>query len=458
MNLYKQLLITLALITCAASGFSQTGSYDPNRLYTVSELQSDFKYLQKKLEKRHPNLYLYTSQAEFNSYFDSLYKTIVKPMKDVEFYNLITLLNAKIKDGHTMMLPGEAAVDYHNKNSQFMPLYVIAIDNRLYVKMNCSSNTALKDGDEIVSINGVSSTDIMQQLLPRQIRDGLNETYPHWILSNYFKEYFSFSFGHPATFLIKHKSESGAAAETTINALSKDSIKFYKKLKYATGTNNTTDNAAGSAAKGIIVSIDKERKTATLTIKSFDTQILKSEYHQNFAHTITDAFKQVQDHDIQYLILDVRNNQGGDFEPGRLLLSYLLTNSIEYLPASNEQRTIIPIANGYKGKLYILINGGSFSVSGIAASYLQETKRGVFIGEETAGNKTILSGNPITKILPNTKIECQISTTKYIIRNTVNDGHGIIPAHYITPAVLNIIRNEDPVKDFVLTLISQENK
>jgi hypothetical protein len=454
MNLIKQTLIILALVIYAVTGFSQSSLYDPDRLYSVSELQSDFKYLQKKLESKHPNLYLYTSQSEFDNYFDSLYKTIVNPMPELEFYNLVTLLNSKIKDGHTMMLPGKEAVNYHNKNSRFLPLYVIAIDNRLYVKMNCSSNIALKDGDEIISINGVSTTEIMQQLLTRQIRDGLNETYPYWILSNYFKEYFSFSFGHPPGFLIRYKNKSTAVAQTSIDALSKDSIKFYKNLKYSASVNKAID----PAGQGITLNSDKEKQTATLIIKSFDKQILKSDYHQNFEHIVTNAFKQIQDNDIQYLILDIRNNQGGDFEAGRLLLSYLLTQPIEYLPTSTEHRTIIPKANTYKGKLYILINGGSFSNSSIVASYLEETKRGNFIGEETAGNKTILCGNAVTKVLPNTKIECQISTTKYVIRNTVNDGHGIIPVHYITPTVLNIIRNEEPVMDFVLKLISQEHK
>jgi Peptidase family S41 len=455
MHLFKKLLIILAVTMAAVTGFCQSSLYDPNHLFTVSELQSDFKYLQKKLENKHPNLYLYTSKAEFDHYFDSLYKTIVKPMTVLEFYHLITLLNSKIKDGHTMMLPGEEAVNYFNSKAKFMPLYLVVIDKKLYVKMNCSSDTLLKEGDEVLSINGVGTTEIMQQLLARQVRDGHNETYPNWILSNYFKEYFSFSFGHPNGFTIRHKNESNAPAETTINALSKDSIKFYKKTRYATGINNPTNSLTG---QGIILNIDKERKTATLTIKSFDNRILKSEYHQNFEHTITDAFKQVQDSNIQYLILDIRNNQGGDFEPGRLLLSYLLSNPIEYLPNSNEQRTIIPKANCYRGKLYILVNGGSFSNSGIVSSYLESAGRGIFVGEETAGNRTILSGNPITKSLPNTKIECQISASKFMISNAINDGHGVIPAHYITPGIVNILRNEDLAKDFVLKLISEDNK
>jgi hypothetical protein len=70
----------------------------------------------------------------------------------------------------------------------------------------------------------------------------------------------------------------------------------------------------------------------------------------------------------------------------------------------------------------------------------------------------MISDNATTKQLPNTKIVCTISTMKYMIRNTPNDGHGVIPTHNITPTILNIIHNEDPVKDFVLKIIAQVYK
>jgi hypothetical protein len=110
-------LTVLSVLT----GFCQASNYDPSYRYSVSDLQADFRFLRANLEKAHPNLYLYTPKAELNLFFDNLYKSITGPMTETEFYNLITLLNSKIKDGHTMFLPGQTALDYGNQNQKFFP-------------------------------------------------------------------------------------------------------------------------------------------------------------------------------------------------------------------------------------------------------------------------------------------------------------------------------------------------
>jgi Peptidase family S41 len=448
-NLYKKGILLLSLLL-TFSAFAQTVNYDPGHLYTTAELKTDFQFLRGKLEKKHPNLYLYTPKAEMNLFFDSLYNSIDKPSAEIEFYNLITLLNSKIKDGHTMMLPGEEATDYFSKNEKFFPFYVFIKENKLYVNMNCSPDTSIKTGAEILSINGKSAPEIMSRLLSRQIRDGNNETYPNWILNNYFKEYFSFSFGLPSHFSITYRENISETQTKTIDALSKDSIRFYKQSRYSHRTPGTNDK------QGIILEIDTELKTASLTIKSFDKDILKNQYRQNFRTAIEKIFKQIESSKIHSLILDLRNNQGGDFENGRILLSYLITQQIKYLETGNESRMIIPKANNFKGDLYILINGGSFSNTAIVSSYLELINRGVFIGEETGGNKTVISGNAADITLPNTKLACQISGEKFIIRTGKNDGHGIIPAYFVSPTIKDIVENKDAEKEFAANLIKKK--
>jgi hypothetical protein len=346
-----------------------------------------------------------------------------------------------------MMLPGSAAMDYNNKNAGFLPLFVLVQDGRLLVHMNCSADTLLKPGAEISSINGTATKDILSFLVSRQIRDGWSDTYPEWILTNYFKEYYSFSYGHPDAYRIAFKNQNNDTGETTIPALTKDSIRFYKTSKYAHRIQVVTDQ------QGITLKTDSLRKSAVLTIKSFDKDILRSTYQQQFGSSIREAFKKISENNIQHLVVDLRNNQGGDFEPGRILLSYLLLQPVAFLPGSNEQSTVAPLENNYKGKLYVLINGGSFSITGIIASYLESTKRAVFIGEEAAGNKIILSGNPVTKTLPNTNIECQVSSNRFVIDGRKNEGHGVIPANIKRPSVADIIAGVDPAMDYANKII-----
>lgn len=447
MSILIKLSFFFVLFSFGKGGLCQYNTYDTTFHYSVRELQTDFQFLRTKLEKIHPNLYLYTSKAEFDLFFDSLYTSIKIPLTEMEFYNLITLLNSKIKDGHTMFLPSEVASDYFNKNSKFLPFYVVISKGKLYVNMNCSANPLIKEGAEILKINGVGALDILHQLLKRQIRDGSNHTYPIWILTNYFKEYFGFSFGHPTMFLIEYMLQGTGPFTTDVNGVSKDSIRIYRQAKYANRV------AVVNEKQGISLEMNKKLSIATLCIKSFDTSISNSVYKQDFNSTIQRIFIQIHHAHVGNLILDIRNNQGGDFEPGKLLLSYLLCRSVNYLPGSKESEIIIPKKNRFKGKLFILINGGSFSSTGIVSSYLESTKRGIFIGEEAAGNKVIISGDPIDTVLPNTKIRFEFSTIKYVIRKARNDGHGVMPTYYITSSINNIIMDKDITKEFVLKLI-----
>ena len=107
-------------------------------------------------------------------------------------------------------------------------------------------------------------------------------------------------------------------------------------------------------------------------------------------------------------------------------------------------------------RLLVLINGGSFSSTIILGSYLETTKRAVFIGEETAGNKIIISGNPIDTILPNTKIAFEVATTKYEIKKGYNLGNGVIPKYHTTFTIDNIIADRDITKDLALCIISKD--
>lgn len=434
----------MLILSCSLTSPCQS-KYNPGHLYSVKDLRADLQFLRTNLEKKHPNLYLYTTKPFFNLFFDSLYHSITKPLTETEFYNLITLINSKIKDGHTMFLPSEDATDYYHQVGKRFPFYAAILNDKLYVNMNCSADTMIRDGSELLMINNIKADKIIKQLLVRQIRDGDNRTYPIWILTNYFKEYYGFLFGYPTSYSITYKI-GNVVQHKNVNALSRDSINYYRQTKYANRISLSNEK------QGIILNLNIQDNLATLVIKSFDNDILKSVYRQDFDSTIRKVFSQIDSAHISNLVLDVRNNQGGDFEPTKLLLSYLLRQPVNYLSGSKEAKSISPQKNSFKGNLFILINGGSFSSTAILCSYLEMTKRCVFIGDETAGNKVILSGDPMEMTLPNTKIICEISTVKYVIRNARNNRHGIMPAYYKRATIEDIISNRDPAMEFAMKL------
>ncbi|WP_281989070.1 S41 family peptidase [Aquimarina aggregata] len=113
-----------------------------------------------------------------------------------------------------------------------------------------------------------------------------------------------------------------------------------------------------------------------------------------------------------------------------------------------------PKVNAYTGKIYVLINGASFSASSILSTHLKATKRAVFVGEETGGayNGTIAGLFALVE-LPNSKVKMRVGLMKINAPYTVDqDGFGIKPDIYVSET----IGTDNPL-DWVINNIKGSN-
>jgi hypothetical protein len=431
--------------------FGQDTIYNSGKLYPASQLKADLHFLQAQLDSIHPGLYRYTTRDSLQAFFDNLNNTIVSPMQEQQFLSLIMLLNAKICDGHTMFLPSEAAMVSNNTRGRFLPFTVAFIKDRLYITENCSTDSSIQPGTEITEINGQDISAIMKQLLQRQIRDGQNQTYPLWILNHYFAAYYAYTFGQPASYSLHLINSKGKVVRRQVPSLTKDSIRLIRQKRYG-GL-----QSQGGSKSGISLEEQKAINTAILKIRSFDADWLQAVHKQDFSSVIDSIFKQLRQHRIKNLLLDLRDNQGGDFETGRHLLSYLITSSSVYLTGSNESRRLQPKENNFTGKLFVLINGGSFSNTAIVSACLERDRHTTFIGEETGGNISMVYGEPAQVVLPHTRIQAYISTTAFPISRHRSD-HGIIPQYLVQPSLTDLLTEKDTAKTLALKLITAEKK
>lgn len=453
----------LTFLVSQSSSFGQKTNIQ-EVVFSTDDLKADLKYLKAKLENNHPSLYLYTSKSIIDKVFDSLENSISKPLTELEFYKHITIISSIIKDGHTIILPSVESTNTQGNTSNFLPYHFVILNNQLFLDMVCTSDNSIPVGSEIITINNVQANDIIKKLSERQVRDGNNLTYPIWILSNYFRQYYSFIFGHPANYAITYKI-NGQTNAASIKALPKDSIYFYRQKNYPNKTFSNLPN------EGLKLKIENDKKYAILTIKDFHNDVLKREYKQNFDKVIASYFEQINNSKTENLILDLRNNQGGDIENGVNLLSYLLDKPFsvvqEYNCVENNEVQHCngpslgqhnPKANNFKGKLYVLINGGSFSNSGIVASCLQANNRAIFIGQETGGNPNVIAGFIEDIKLPKTKIQVQVPTKQFVIRDKANNkGQGVMPTQLVIPKLADILEGKDTELGYTIDLISKTN-
>ena len=403
--------------------------------YEAKALQEDLSFLETKLKRSHPDLYMYTTPERFARCFDSLRATITGRGTDLQLVSAAAALYPLLGDGHTMFLPGPLTAS-RGTYAAYLPFDPVQVEGHLYVRRNGTADGRLAPGVEVLAINGVPAAAILDTLMRRQVRDGHNTTFPAWIINNWFKEYYRLSFGEPARFSVDLGSESGRMT-VTVPALPKDSIRANIARNHP---------AAGIEDKARpLFRIAPDTSHAVLTIPSFDD--LRDPLYPKLSSkdVLHGAFSALLAMKVERLVLDLRGNQGGEPALAKLLLSYLLDEPFHLVwkgPASGKCR---PQREPFTGKLLVLMDGGSFSATGMVLSCLERHGRATFIGEEAGGNRTVLAGSPKHVRLPNTGMDCYISTRLWRLVDRPNDGHGVMPTMAVSPTIGDIIHGRDPV-------------
>ena len=119
-----------------------------------------------------------------------------------------------------------------------------------------------------------------------------------------------------------------------------------------------------------------------------------------------------------------------------------------------------PKKNHFTGKIYVLINGSSFSASSIISSKLKDKKRAFLVGEETGGaNDGTVAGRYSTMKLPNSKLRLPIGLM--LIQPNINfteTKKGVLPDHEIIPTLAEILQKKDIQLQWIMEEIKKKTK
>ena len=263
--------------------------------------------------------------------------------------------------------------------------------------------------------------------------------------------------------------------------------KGHKKYGYLGKRNQYTRNFS---FKG------KDSSVAYMKLRSFTNGNYKKFYKESFAKI--DSAK------AKYFILDIRDNGGGRISEIDYLYSYLTDKDYQFITESEvTSRTpflksfmtnttpnslkvgsallypIVAVHNllktkkregklyykfnkhtkikapnelNYKDKMYVLINGNSFSASSLLSTHLKANKRATFVGEETGGayNGTVAGIYKIYE-LPTSKIKVRMGLMQIEApQKQTPDGYGIKPDIQILPNLKDKQSNIDTQLEWVL--------
>ncbi len=463
--------------------------FDPEKRYAPNELREDFVLLRTALEEAHAGLYFYTPKEEIDSLFDRLYSGLDCPKTELEFYAHVSPLIAKINDGHTGMMFSREYDTYLSNQSIVMPFRLLYIEGRAYLLRNYSDVEDVEMGGEVVSINGHPMPEILKNMLAVQPSDGRN------VISKYRRLESTTAFGRRYLELY--------GPTTAFNVVYLSPINGEKKELGVRGINQKelmdrfNQRYPGIARQRPPIELEYRGDVAILTIRTFSSGSYRNA-QISYPLFLKKTFRELSEKNIPYLIIDLRDNGGGEDLWGRLLVSYLMDkpfmyyNSLEVKSTSfsflehtdtpdiekmlqkmtkkNDRGTYDvlvhanlgeqkPLKPTYKGKVYVLINGRSFSGSGETTSLMHSHKKAVFVGEECgAGYYGNTSGIMPTLTLPHTKLRIRIPMVRYHMAVSGYDypDRGIIPDYPFSRSVEDHLKGRDTEMDYVLSLIAKK--
>lgn len=449
----------IILLTFVNSAISQ------EVLFSKAELAADLIYLKEQLHRRHPNLYTYSTPDQINGWFQDQIKNLPDSINDLQAFALVASISPLIMDGHSYVYPGGKYLNYFFGGAPLFPLDVYWVNDSLKVLRNYHVSGKIEPGAIITRINSLDVNQIRNFIVNRLSRDGKNSAYAEYLFSVFFQAWIAAFYGFEEEYIIDFTNLSGKQEQLKLKGLSRNQLQAIRK-----------DFLAGQE-KGLRLHLNRNNRSALMTIQSFSNDIIRHEFKQNFRKEMKHYFKQIQEDSINLVFIDLRGNQGGELKNGIELLKYFMlekfiavesfhriklnkTGERESIKFTNKWNSEFAASGRYhfSGRLVLLTDGGSFSCASIVAHVFRKYARGKIWGEMTGGSQHILSGSPNRKIkLPNTGIQFSIPLTGYVLSKKVNkESEGIVPDFNWSPALPERLMNDSERLNLLNNLHSQD--
>lgn len=476
------------------------------------KLQADVDEVYTLLQELHPELYWYIPKNELDRKFDSVKNSISEPENPKAFFRKLAPTIASVRQAHLRLLAPEKRLtrkqirDLKKQKGLLSRYNFITDNNRIFVKDNSDKMPNMDVGTEILEIKGEKVSEMLQRYQPFINSDGYNATFQRYSLSRRWPSFFTLENGILDSVLIKAKVKN----EIKEFYISREKQTKEEKKKEELATKKITKSEKGKTQDYNILTKSfnrdlqfpkKDSSVAYMKIKTFSGTFSRKFYKESFAVISKSPAK--------YLVLDIRDNLGGSLSEITNLYSYLgadqypFINDIEitsrrsmfkadywrYYPSVTKPLGLVgypfyligtalsvkkengkyllrnngiftvkkPKDNAFRGKIYVLMNGSSFSASSIISSKLKGDGRAIIVGEETGGaNDGTVAGRYSTERLKNSKLYLPIGLM--LIKPNISFTEtmkGVTPHVEIIPTVQQILQKKDIELEWVMQDISR---
>ncbi|MFC5549558.1 S41 family peptidase [Massilia aerilata] len=403
-------LVALCLLGSAPAP-AQTASAEP--VYSAAAMQQDFRFMRAEIDRIHPEPGLFTSREALRKAYDQVEAQLRQPLTRDQAWRALATLNPVFADGHmSVVFPDlQALTRAHLAAGGLLFPYEVEVsaDGEIAIRSDIDGSASALAGMRIEQINGMPAARVARELLARA--QGDTPALRAHVLSRHMWFEYWHMFGAPRQFDLVVAKPAGPA---------------HLRVAGSGKIPAVLDTEGPSGFKKIFQFALLPGNAALLTINHFlwpDQQAYNA--------FIRDAFAKIRDAKVSTLIIDVRQNPGGDDGMWKELLSYLadkpFRNGSSYVKkviagrASGSEK-VGDVVHGfgdtwcepglnnplhYSGKTYVLVGRMTYSSAVLFSNVVQDFGFAQLVG---AGGyaRTRQTGGVQNIILPNTGLQMVI--------------------------------------------------
>lgn len=477
-------VVLYCLLMVWVTGYPVAGGETP---IPPNELQADLDYLYQSLQAAHVNLYANMEKAEMDREFATRRARLVQSMSAKEARIFFQRFVALGKIAHAKIdLPFESFLLMLKDGGAVFPLDLKVKDGAFYVVANDSGIDAIQAGDQLLAINDVPMATWSRRLGAYESAD--TKTMLHGFFEFKFPFLMWLEVGEVSSFKV---TVANAAKQTkTIEVPARDRA-FMRAVQQKRKDGLALDG--GRSYRVIGEGIGYLRPGPFFNIESDDVWDTAP-----FHAFIDKAFTDLSSKSVRALIIDLRDNPGGDNGFSDHMLAWFADKPFRFASgfdikvspqttASNAKRVspdkphsisaqyarafaqrergevfAFPIAEAkprqgvrFTRPVYVLINRHSYSNAVFVAAMVQDYGFGTVIGEETSDLASSY-GAMEHFTLPNTEITVGYPKAHIVRPSGDTTIRGVVPDIAIETPLIET--NDDVVLGKAVVLVKQQVK
>ncbi len=414
----------------------ELGSLSPSGKLSRQQALYDIDALAYTISETHPDMFAVTGHEKLMQKLLDIKNQVTDSIDIVNLYKLLMPWVTSIGDAHTgLRYPLN---NVFTRELRRFPVIVKVTDNYKIIAKACHNDLVPVDA-EITSINGICAKDMLTQMM--QYVSGERDFYKLNRISDDFLAYFHLLFTKD-NYEIEYKLKGEKKPKT----ITVPSISFEDSKQLRLGYNKR--NAIATSNKdNYSFQILKDKSIAIMDFRSFwDVDRMK-----NFADSM---FMTLTEQGIRNLIIDIRENGGGNSRVGDELLRYIspkpfcqfsktfvritptsrrmmqgndITPGISFYNNSTLDESYYGTDKFYDGNVILLTSHHTFSSASSFAWAFKYFGCGTVIGEETGG-MSVSFGDILIYTLPISNLKCSISFKRFWLYGAdERDIHGTLP-------------------------------